>query len=159
MFIVHSQSALYFAQQLQNMDVLMKIYGLLAFILHSLLLSSSTLEPFDLLYDNAVEAFNIGDYSNVVRYMEGALNSFAEVRRSRIRCRLKCGEQHRFDGFRTDAIFEVILYRAHCINQCIEEKIGAQSMHKVSEDVIQDFNRRIPYNYLQLAYRKVSTRI
>uniref|UniRef100_A0A672QDT1 procollagen-proline 3-dioxygenase n=1 Tax=Sinocyclocheilus grahami TaxID=75366 RepID=A0A672QDT1_SINGR len=125
----------------------------------SLLLSSTTLEPFDLLYDNGVEAFYKGDYGNVVRCMESALKSFSEVRQTRIRCRLKCSDQHRFDSFRTDKIFEVILYRAHCINQCTEGKIGAGSMHKVSEDVIQDFNRRIPYNYLQLAYRKVSIRL
>uniref|UniRef100_A0A8C2FYY7 procollagen-proline 3-dioxygenase n=1 Tax=Cyprinus carpio TaxID=7962 RepID=A0A8C2FYY7_CYPCA len=137
------------------MDVYSKIYGLLTFILQSILLSSTTLEPFDLLYDNGMEAFHKGDYDNVVRYMEGALESFSEVRQTRIRCRLKCGDQHRFDGFLTDKIYEVILYRAHCINQCTEGEIGAQSMHKVSEDVIQDFNRRIPYNYLQLAYRKL----
>ncbi|KAG7261632.1 hypothetical protein CRUP_038354 [Coryphaenoides rupestris] len=41
------------------------------------------------------------------------------------------------------------------MNACIEDQIGTQSMHKVSEDVIQDFNRRIPYNYLQLAYQKL----
>ncbi|XP_016100425.1 prolyl 3-hydroxylase 2-like [Sinocyclocheilus grahami] len=136
------------------MDVNSKIYGLLTCFLQSLLLSSTTLEPFDLLYDNGVEAFYKGDYGNVVRCMESALKSFSEVRQTRIRCRLKCSDQHRFDSFRTDKIFEVILYRAHCINQCTEGKIGAGSMHKVSEDVIQDFNRRIPYNYLQLAYRK-----
>uniref|UniRef100_A0A671N711 procollagen-proline 3-dioxygenase n=1 Tax=Sinocyclocheilus anshuiensis TaxID=1608454 RepID=A0A671N711_9TELE len=122
---------------------------------YSLLLSSTTLEPFDLLYDNGVEAFYKGDYGNVVRYMESALKSFSEVRQTTIRCRLQCSDQHRFDSFLTDKIFEVILYRAHCINQCTEGKIEAQSMYKVSEDVIQDFNRRIPYNYLQLAYRKL----
>ncbi len=121
------------------------------------MLSSATLVPFDLLYNNGVEAFYKGDHGNVVRYMESALKSCSEVRQTRIRCRLKCSVQHRFDSFLTDKIFEVILYRGHCLNQCIEGKIGAQSMHKISEDVIQDFNRRIPYNYLQLSYRKVST--
>uniref|UniRef100_A0A672Q3F5 procollagen-proline 3-dioxygenase n=1 Tax=Sinocyclocheilus grahami TaxID=75366 RepID=A0A672Q3F5_SINGR len=137
------------------MDVNSKIYGFLTCILQALLLSSATLEPFDLLHDNGVEAFYKGDYGNVVRYMESALKSFSEVRQTRIRCRLKCSDQHRFDSFLTDKIFEVILYRGHCLNQCIEGKIGAQSMHKISEDAIQDFNRRNPYNYLQLAYRKL----
>lgn len=139
------------------MDVNPKIYGFLTCILQALLLSSATLEPFDLLFDNGVEAFQKGDYGNVVRYMESALNSFSEVRQTKISCRLKCRDQHRFDSLLTDKFFEVILYRAHCLNECFEGKLGAQSMHKVSEDVIQDFNRRIPYNYLQLAYRKVGT--
>uniref|UniRef100_A0A8C1RF14 procollagen-proline 3-dioxygenase n=1 Tax=Cyprinus carpio TaxID=7962 RepID=A0A8C1RF14_CYPCA len=132
----------------------MKVIQLKQLIL-ALLLSSASLEPFDLLYDNGVEAFYKGDYDSVVRYMESALKSFSEVRQTRIRCRLKCSDQHRFDSFLTDKIFELILYRGHCLNQCIEGKIGAQSMHKISEDIIQEFNRRIPYNYLQLAYRKL----
>lgn len=134
-----------------------KLYGFLTCILQTLLLSSATLEPFDLLYENGLEAFHKGDYGNVVRYMESALSSFSEVRQTKIRCRLKCRDQHRFDSLLTDKFFEAILYRAHCLNECFEGKLGAQSMHKVSEDVSQDFSRRIPYNYLQLAYRKVGT--
>lgn len=138
------------------MDVNSKLCGVLTCILQTLLLSSATLQPFDLLYDNGVEAFYKGDYGNVVRHMESALSSFAEVRDTRIRCRLRCKDQHRFGDFKLEeAFFEVILHRTHCMNECIERKLGAQSMHKVSDDIIQDFNRRIPYNYLQLAYRKL----
>uniref|UniRef100_A0A672YZV9 procollagen-proline 3-dioxygenase n=1 Tax=Sphaeramia orbicularis TaxID=375764 RepID=A0A672YZV9_9TELE len=118
--------------------------------------SSSSLEPFDLLYDNAVQAFYSSDYPNVVRYMEGALRSYAELRRTKVRCRLRCQDQHPFDDTFSDLrFFDVVLRRAACMNTCIEDKLGAQSMHKVSEDVVQDFNRRIPYNYLQLAYQKL----
>lgn len=121
-------------------------------------LSTSTafLEPYDLLYDNAVQAFYNSDYHNVVRYMEGALSSYAEVRRTRVRCRLTCQDQHPFDETFMDLRFsDAVLQRAACMNRCIEEKLGSQSVHKVSEDVLQDFHRRIPYNYLQLAYQKV----
>ncbi|XP_051551270.1 prolyl 3-hydroxylase 2-like [Myxocyprinus asiaticus] len=138
------------------MDMNSRIYGFITCILQTLLLSSATLEPFDLLYDSGVQAFYKGEYDKVVRYMESALGSFSEVRQTRIRCRLKCRDQHRFDGLLIEEkFFEVILHRAHCANECIERKLGAQSMHKVSDDVIQDFHRRIPYNYLQLAYRKL----
>ncbi|KAA0712283.1 Prolyl 3-hydroxylase 2 [Triplophysa tibetana] len=138
------------------MDVTSKLYGVLTCILQALLLSSATLQPFDLLYNNAVEAFYKGEYGDVVRYMESALSSFSEVRETRISCRLRCTDHHRFGDLQIEeAFFEVILHRANCMNECIERKLGAQSMHKVSDDVIQDFNRRIPYNYLQLAYRKL----
>uniref|UniRef100_A0A3P8YD42 procollagen-proline 3-dioxygenase n=1 Tax=Esox lucius TaxID=8010 RepID=A0A3P8YD42_ESOLU len=132
--------------------------SILPIVLQSLLLSSSygSLEPFDLLYNNAVEAFYRSEYEDVVRFMEGALSSYAEVRQSKVRCRIGCQDQHRFDSVSTDLqFFDVVLKRASCQNECIEEKVGTQSMHKVSEDVIQDFNRRIPYNYLQLAYQKL----
>uniref|UniRef100_A0A8C7PUK7 procollagen-proline 3-dioxygenase n=1 Tax=Oncorhynchus mykiss TaxID=8022 RepID=A0A8C7PUK7_ONCMY len=124
----------------------------------SLLLSSSygSLEPYDLLYNNAVDAFYRSDYKDVVRYMEGALSSYAEVRQTKVRCRLRCQDQHPFDSVSMDLqFFDVVLRRSNCQNECIEEKVGTQSMHKVSEDVNQDFQRRIPYNYLQLAYQKL----
>ncbi|KAF1385652.1 hypothetical protein PFLUV_G00110030 [Perca fluviatilis] len=128
-------------------------------VLLTVVLSSSTafLEPCDLLYDKAVQAFSNGDYTNVVRYMEGALSSFTEVRHTKVRCRLRCQDQHPFDETFSDLRFtDVLLRRAACMNTCIEEKLGTQSVHKISEDVVQDFHRRIPYNYLQLAYQKVS---
>uniref|UniRef100_A0A3Q3XN51 procollagen-proline 3-dioxygenase n=1 Tax=Mola mola TaxID=94237 RepID=A0A3Q3XN51_MOLML len=118
--------------------------------------SAAFLEPFDLLYDSGVRAFYNSDYDSVVRDMEGALSSYKEVRRIRVRCRLRCQDQHQFDESFSDLrFFEVVLRRAACMDACIEEKLGSQSLHKVSEDVVQDFLRRIPYNYLQLAYQKL----
>uniref|UniRef100_A0A3Q1HLA2 Leprecan-like alpha-helical domain-containing protein n=1 Tax=Acanthochromis polyacanthus TaxID=80966 RepID=A0A3Q1HLA2_9TELE len=118
--------------------------------------SAAFLEPYDLLYDTAVRAFYSSDYDGVVRFMEAALSSHREVRRTKVRCRLRCQDQHPFEETFSDLrIFDVVLRRAACMDRCIEEKLGAQSVHKVSEDVVQDFNRRIPYNYLQLAYQKV----
>ncbi|XP_019735738.1 prolyl 3-hydroxylase 2 [Hippocampus comes] len=118
--------------------------------------SSSTLQPYDLLYEDAVRAFYSGDYGGVVRIMEEALSSYSVVRRSKIRCRLRCQDQHPFADADSDlGFFGVVLRRASCMDKCIEQDIGVQSMHKVSEDVVQDFNRRIPYNYLQLAYLKL----
>uniref|UniRef100_M4AVC4 procollagen-proline 3-dioxygenase n=1 Tax=Xiphophorus maculatus TaxID=8083 RepID=M4AVC4_XIPMA len=121
-----------------------------------LLCSAAFLEPADLLYDSAVQAFYGGDYESVVRYMEGALSSHRGVRHTRIRCRLRCQDQHPFHKTFSDLrFFDVVLRRTVCMNACIEAKLGTQSVHKVSDEVIQDFNRRIPYNYLQLAYQKL----
>ncbi|XP_075878878.1 prolyl 3-hydroxylase 2 [Nelusetta ayraudi] len=122
----------------------------------SLSTSAGFLQPFDLLYDSAVHAFYGGDYGAVVRYMEAALGSYREVRSTRVRCRLRCQDKHQFpDGFSELPFFDAVLRRAACSNACIEEKLGPQSVHKVSDDVLQDFHRRIPYNYLQLAYQKL----
>lgn len=119
--------------------------------------SAAFLEPYDLLYDTAVRAFYSSDYDGVVRHMEAALSSHREVRRTKVRCRLRCQDQHPFEETFSDLrFFDAVLRRAACMDRCIEEKLGAQSVHKVSEDVVQDFNRRIPYNYLQLAYQKLN---
>lgn len=114
------------------------------------------LEPFDLLYESAVQAFYDSDYDRVVLLMEAALHSHREVRSTRVRCRLGCQDQHRLGHVFSEApFFDAVIRRAACMDACVEEKLGSQSVHKVSEDVVQDFNRRIPYNYLQLAYQKV----
>uniref|UniRef100_A0A7N8Y2Y2 procollagen-proline 3-dioxygenase n=1 Tax=Mastacembelus armatus TaxID=205130 RepID=A0A7N8Y2Y2_9TELE len=119
--------------------------------------SAALLQPYDLLYDSAVQAFYNSDYEKVVRDMEGALSSHREVRRTKVRCRLRCQDQFPFDEAFSDLrFFDVVLRRAACMNRCIEEKLGTQSRHKVSEDVVQDFNRRIPYNFLQMAYQKLN---
>lgn len=131
--------------------------GALTLILHTLqLLSAATLEPYDLLYSSGVEALHRGDYAGVVRYMEKALENFAQLRQTKIQCGLKCSDQHKLDATATELqLFDAILRRADCLNDCIERKLGPPAMHKVTADVVQDFNRRIPYNYLQLAYHKV----
>uniref|UniRef100_A0A8C8DL02 procollagen-proline 3-dioxygenase n=1 Tax=Oryzias sinensis TaxID=183150 RepID=A0A8C8DL02_9TELE len=112
--------------------------------------------PHDLLYDHAVRAFYNSDYEETVRAMEGALRSHSQLRSTKVRCRLRCQDQHPFDGTFSDLrFFDVVLRRSACLDKCMEDKVGAQSLHKVSEDVVQDFTRRIPYNFLQLAYQKL----
>lgn len=126
-------------------------------LLTVLSISRAFLQPYDRLYDSAVQAFYRSDYERVVHHMEAALSSFSELRRTKVRCRLSCQDQHQFESsnFTDLRFFDTVLRRSACMNSCIEEKLGAQSFHKVSEDVVQDFNRRIPYNYLQLAYQKL----
>lgn len=120
--------------------------------------SAATLEPYDLLYDSGVEAFQRGDYANAVRNIEKALDNVAQLRQRKIRCGLECRDEHTLDTKATETelqLFDVVLRRAACLNHCAERNLGSPSMHKVSADVNQDFHRRIPYNYLQLAYLKV----
>ncbi|KAJ0032491.1 hypothetical protein NQD34_002572 [Periophthalmus magnuspinnatus] len=128
-----------------------------SFVLLTLVsVSCAVLQPYDLLYDSAVQAFYRSDYESVVLHMEAALNSSSELRQTKVRCRLRCQDEHPFEDSFTDLrLFDTVLRRAACMNSCVEERVGAQSLHKISEDVVQDFNRRIPYNYLQLAYQKL----
>ncbi|XP_062250871.1 prolyl 3-hydroxylase 2 [Platichthys flesus] len=138
------------------MDVNFSPAALCSVLLLSLASSATFLEPCDLLYETAVQAFYSGDYSGVVRSMEAALSSYTDARSTRVRCRLQCQDKQPLDGSFSDLrFFDVVLHRAACMDACIEEKLGAQSVHKVSDDVVQDFRRRIPYNYLQLAYQKL----
>lgn len=130
--------------------------GAFTTILQIVVLSAATLEPYDMLYTSGMDAFNQEDYANVVRFMEKALRSFSKLRKTTIGCRLKCDDQYELNANVSELnLFDVILRRASCLKECIDTKLGPQSIHKASEDILQDFRKRIPYNYLQRAYLKV----
>uniref|UniRef100_A0A8C0UVY1 procollagen-proline 3-dioxygenase n=1 Tax=Cyanistes caeruleus TaxID=156563 RepID=A0A8C0UVY1_CYACU len=48
--------------------------------------------------------------------------------------------------------FGSVLRRAHCVRRCEEPLLGAVSRHRAAEEVRSDFQRRVPYSYLQRAY-------
>ncbi|KAJ8259503.1 hypothetical protein GJAV_G00170060 [Gymnothorax javanicus] len=127
-------------------------------------------EPYDLLFDNAVEAYYKGDWISVILNMERALRNKGTVRRVRTHCRLTCANQTDFgepvpgkgipipgSGSLDDLyFFQKILKRAECVNSCESEKLGHLSVHKISEEVELEFRKRTPYNYLQVAYFKIN---
>ncbi|KAL4658576.1 prolyl 3-hydroxylase 1 [Arapaima gigas] len=128
------------------------------------------LEPYDVLFNNAVEAYYRGDWMSVILNMERALRNKGTVRRVKADCRLSCANRTSFgepvpgvgvpipgSGPMEDlAFFYRILQRADCVNSCEEEKLGSPSLHRVSEEVELEFQKRTPYNYLQVAYFKIN---
>ncbi len=124
--------------------------------------SRFVLEPCDFLFDTAVEAYYKGDWLSVILNMEKALRNKATVRNVKVQCRLSCANQTALGvpipgaGSVEDlGFFQKILRRADCVNSCETEKLGSSTMHQVTEDVQLEFNKRTPYNYLQVAYFKV----
>lgn len=132
--------------------------------------SHFVLEPYDFLFDAAVEAYYKGDWLSVILNMEKALRNKATVRSVKAQCRLSCANQTAFGdrlvglgvpipgaGSVEDlGFFQKILKRADCVNSCETEKLGSPTMHQVTADVELEFNKRTPYNYLQVAYFKVT---
>lgn len=131
--------------------------------------SPLVLEPYDFLFDSAVEAYYNGDWLSVILNMEKALKNKATVRKVKAQCRLSCANQTAF-GEHVDGVgvpipgagsledlgfFQKILKRADCVNSCEMEKLGHPTMHQVTEEIQLEFNKRSPYNYLQVAYFKV----
>ncbi|XP_045931200.1 prolyl 3-hydroxylase 1 [Micropterus dolomieu] len=132
--------------------------------------SHFVLEPYDFLFDAAVEAYYKGDWLSVILNMEKALRNKATVRSVKAQCRLSCANQTAFGdrlvglgvpipgaGSVEDlGFFQKILKRADCVNSCETEKLGSPTMHQVTADVELEFNKRTPYNYLQVAYFKIN---
>lgn len=132
--------------------------------------SQSTLEPYDFLFDSAVEAYNKGDWLSVILNMEKAIRNKAMVRNVKVQCRLSCANQTAFGdrlvGFGVPipgagsvddlGFFQKILKRADCVNSCETEKLGSANLLPISEEVELEFKKRTPYNYLQVAYFKIN---
>lgn len=118
------------------------------------------LEPFDALYASGVEAYYGGDFAGAARCLERALRSRRELRAARLRCRRLCRAQVRLEepgqGAGGDlSFFGSVLRRADCVRRCEEPRLGAVSRHRAAEEVRADFQRRVPYSYLQRAYIQV----
>ncbi|XP_036415919.1 prolyl 3-hydroxylase 1 [Colossoma macropomum] len=128
------------------------------------------LEPYDLLFDNALEAYYRQDWLSVILHMERALKHKSMVRKVRTECRLACANHTAFEeaipgvgapipgaGSVEDlGFFQKVLKRAECVSSCESEKLGPPSLHKVGDDIELEFKKRTPYNYLQVAYFKIN---
>ncbi|XP_059186030.1 prolyl 3-hydroxylase 1 [Centropristis striata] len=132
--------------------------------------SHFVLEPYDILFDTAVEAYSKQDWLTVILNMEKALRNKATVRSVKTECRLRCANQTAF-GDRLSGLgvpipgagslddlgfFQRILKRADCVHSCETEKLGSPTLHQVTGDVELEFKKRTPYNYLQVAYFKIN---
>lgn len=119
------------------------------------------LQPFDLLYASGVAAYYSGDYERAVRDLEAALRSHRRLREIRARCARYCATRPPLAPPAAGPgaelpFFRALLERARCYRSCETQRLGGPaSRHRVSEDVRSDFQRRVPYNYLQRAYIKV----
>lgn len=129
------------------------------------------LMPYDFLFDAAVEAYYKGDWLAVILNMEKAIRNKATVQNVKAQCRLRCNNQSAFGeslgvlnfpipgaGSVEDlSFFQQILKQADCVNSCETQKLGYPTLHQVSEELELEFGKRTPYNYLQVAYFKVTS--
>uniref|UniRef100_A0A673A7A2 procollagen-proline 3-dioxygenase n=1 Tax=Sphaeramia orbicularis TaxID=375764 RepID=A0A673A7A2_9TELE len=134
------------------------------------ILALAVLEPYDFLFDSAVEAYYKGDWLSVILHMEKALRNKALVRKVKVECRISCANQTAFSeplaglgvpipgaGSVEDlGFFQKILKRADCVNSCESEQLGPPTIHQATEEVELEFKKRTPYNYLQVAYFKIN---
>lgn len=123
----------------------------------------------DLLYAEGTAAYARGDWPGVVLSMERALRSRAALRALRLRCRTRCAtdlpwsldldlgpvpslsQEPGAAALHDLRFFGSLLRRAACLRRCL----GPPSAHLLSEELDLEFNKRSPYNYLQVAYFKV----
>lgn len=125
-------------------------------------LLAGLLQPFDRLYYSGLRAYFQKDWPATEEYLLGALQSRARVRGAKVACHAQCqGEEDTGtagvgDGVPSHlqelGVFERVLRRAECQTYCLRQQVGPPSRHRTTQKVEDEFRRREPYNYLQLAY-------
>ncbi|XP_048151518.1 prolyl 3-hydroxylase 3 [Corvus hawaiiensis] len=118
--------------------------------------SPGRLVPFDLLYADGVRAYLARDWARAAELLQRALHSYAGLRAARRACRAACAREEPFPGGPGGweaALLGPVLQRAGCLQRCLGRRLRpAPSAHRASRAVRRDFERREPYNYLQVAF-------
>uniref|UniRef100_A0A8C9EQB8 procollagen-proline 3-dioxygenase n=1 Tax=Pavo cristatus TaxID=9049 RepID=A0A8C9EQB8_PAVCR len=121
--------------------------------------ASGRLVPYDLLYADGVRAYFARDWGRAAELLQRALYSYAGLRAARRACRDACLREAAFLGEPPAAgpweaaLFDRVLQRADCLQHCLGSRLGvAPSAHRASLVIQRDFERREPYNYLQVAF-------
>lgn len=124
--------------------------------------ATSQVAPFDLLYADGVRAYFAQDWPRASELLQRSLHSYSQLREARRKCRGGCqreacfGSQSPFEPWET-RFFDRVLQRAECLEECLGRRLGGQpSRYRASRAIQQDFDEREPYNYLQIAFFKVS---
>jgi len=96
-------------------------------------------------------------------YHSQAMDEFQRVEDARLQCFKKCSREeirypsHR-DSMTQDQVFYfTVIQRKHCIRRCEEDIVGLLPIGGVASQVVKQLKRKDGYNYLQVAYYRVSS--
>ncbi|NXI35163.1 P3H3 hydroxylase, partial [Galbula dea] len=131
----------------------------LSLLLAAAVASPGRLVPYDLLYADGVRAYLARDWGRAAELLQRAIHSYAGLRAARRACGDSCRRDAAFLGGPPGAgpweavLFGRVLQRADCLQHCLGNRLGAAlSAHRASHAIRRDFERREPYNYLQVAF-------
>ena len=140
---------------------------LLSFV--HLLLASEEEQNFGQLYSTAKEAYLDNDWPNCVKHMKTAIRGYRAHRDIVIECRRECrkasqsSEKDRaiFVGDPELEFFERVTREALCLMDCKGRRTDGMFPRgdEIPSNVTVDFERKKPYDYLQLCYYQVCKEI
>ena len=116
-------------------------------------------ENFEQLYSEGKEAYLSNDFSGCVQRMEAALLDHKYYTEIITRCKLDCQTQIQTQSAVVEHIqemmpFEKLIQETLCLMKCKEGKIPQTRDEFASESTRADFEKKKPYDYLQLCYYK-----
>ena len=134
-----------------------------------LLIASEEEQNFGQLYSKAKEAYLDNDWPNCVKHMKAAIRGYRAHRDIVIECRRECRKTSHssekdsaiFVGDPELELFERVTREALCLMDCKGRMTGGKLPRgdEIASRVTDDFEKKKPYDYLQLCYYQVCKEI
>lgn len=139
------------------------ITRLLVVLLSQSLIAATSADPsqsYDILYNQAVEAYLDENWDVCVAKMNEAIEDWHFYQDAVVGCRLKCQRDSAEQLLTSPQLEDMKLWERNikqtlCILKC-KKGILKNRAEIVAKNVVQDFENFKPYDYLQLCYFKVS---
>ena len=121
-------------------------------------------QNFGQLYSAAQKAYLDNDWTNCVKYMKLAVKGHRAHRDIVIECRRECRKASYFSEDKAIFVgdpelefFEGITKEALCLMDCKRRRTAGKLSRgdEIASGVIDDFEKKKPYDYLQLCYYQV----
>ena len=114
-------------------------------------------ENFELLYKQGQEAYLENNFKLCVEKMEAALADYKHYRKVISNCKLEChrktySKQSVVKHIKEMMPFEKLIRETLCLMKCKERQIPKSREEYASESTRTDFEKKKPYDYLQLCY-------
>ncbi|XP_075777957.1 cartilage-associated protein [Pelodiscus sinensis] len=121
------------------------------------------LMPLESAYRYGLDQYSSENWPESVSYLEMSMRLHRLLRDSEAFCHLNCsaarlpprGSPDRFAGFPELRLFADVLHRARCLKRC-KQGLPAFRQSQPSREVLDEFQQREPYKFLQYAYYKAN---
>ncbi|XP_078703207.1 cartilage-associated protein-like isoform X3 [Branchiostoma floridae x Branchiostoma belcheri] len=119
--------------------------------------------PYDQLYEAGKTHYTRQEWLDTILHMERAIKNYKLRKTEMVGCRMKCTNHTKIvkDVLTLDPryphhselnFFAQVVKKAECLKHCLDDRLGDIWQLPVHEDIEKEFEARVPYDYLQLAY-------
>lgn len=110
---------------------------------------------FDKLYEDGVSAYSNDDWGAAILNIEQSLEGYKEYIAGLSSCSNKCSNSLSVDAMHESYYLSKIFSKSMCVKSCLSQKFNDfKAVSRVSKEVLSDFEKYMPYQYLQFAYYK-----